>query len=179
MRPCPPWRWRSWGGSLAEIRETTPTGERRRGREYALQILYQIDLSSRPVDECLEEFFLGRQARRGVVAFASRLARGAVGHREKIDEVLAGVSHHWRVARMAVVDRNIMRLAVYEMLFEEATPRIVVINEAIEVAKKFGDEESAPFINGILDAVRVRLESGGADAPCDPARSGSRIRSSA
>jgi N utilization substance protein B len=164
---------------LAEIRETSPTGERRRGREYALQILYQIDLAPRPVDECLEEMWLGRQAKRGIVEFASRLARGAVLHREEIDAVLCSVSHHWRVPRMAVVDRNIMRLAVYEMLFEESTPRIVVINEAIEVAKKFGDEESAPFINGILDAVRLRLEEGGSEAPGRPGRSRTRVRTSA
>ncbi len=151
---------------MAEIRETIPTGERRRAREFALQILYQLDLSPRPVEECLEEFWLGRQARRGIVEFASRLSRGTIGKREEIDALLSGVSHHWRIPRMAVVDRNVMRLAVYEMLFETATPRIVAINEAIEVAKKFGDDESGPFINGILDAVRLRLEA------ADPAGAG-------
>jgi N utilization substance protein B len=70
------------------------------------------------------------------------------------------MSHHWRVARMAVVDRNILRLALYELVYENATPPIVVINEAIEIAKKFGNEESGPFVNGILDAVRLRIESG-------------------
>jgi N utilization substance protein B len=143
---------------LAEIHEITPTGERRRAREYALQILFQMDLSPAPLEEALEEFWRGKSLKPQVAEFAGRLARGTHENRERIDGVLTSISHHWRVERMAVVDRNILRVALYEMFYETSTPRVVVINEAIEVAKKFGDEESGPFINGILDAVRLRLE---------------------
>lgn len=143
---------------MAEIREVTPTGERRRGREYALQILYQLDVSPVALEECLEGFWEGRQVKSAVKQFAEKLVRGVMDNRDRLDGVLSGISHHWRLARMAVVDRNVLRLALFEMAFESETPPVVVINEAIEVAKKFGDDDSGPFINGILDAVRLRLE---------------------
>jgi N utilization substance protein B len=152
---------------LAEIREVSPGGERRKGREHALQILYQMDLSPSPIDECLEGFWGGRQSRAGMKAFAEKLVRGVMERREWLDGVLGGISHHWRLPRMAVVDRNVLRLALFEMIFEPATPRIVVINEAIDIAKKFGDDESGPFINGILDAVRLRLERNEIPRPDD------------
>jgi len=145
---------------LAEIRESTALGERRRAREYALQLLFQLDLAPDAVDQAIESFWKGKKVRASIVEFAGALVRGAMEHQGWIDSVLGSMSHHWRVARMAVVDRNILRLALYELVYADATPPIVVINEAIEIAKKFGNEESGPFVNGILDAVRLRIESG-------------------
>src|SRR5262249_7300210 len=154
-------------GSLAEIRESTATGERRRAREYALQLLFQIDLCPEPIDAALETFWKGKKVKEAIVEFSSSLVRGAVEHREWIDTVLGSISHHWRVPRMAVVDRNILRLALHELVYVDATPPIVVINEAIEIAKKFGNEESGPFVNGILDAIRLRIESGAIALPVE------------
>lgn len=166
---------------MAEIRETTAITERRRAREYALQLLFQLDLSPDTTDAAVEGFWKGKKVKESIADFASRLVRGAMRRREWIDGVLGAISHHWRVSRMAVVDRNILRLALYEMIFEVETPPIVIINEAIEIAKKFGNEESGPFINGILDAVRLRIERGEIALP--PAGEDSdppaRIRSSA
>jgi N utilization substance protein B len=156
---------------LAELREDSGTGERRRAREYALQLLFQLDISPEPTEEAIEAFWKGKKIRASIIEFATRLVRGAVERREWIDNLLAGASHHWRVARMGVVDRNILRLAIQEMLFERGTPPIVVINEAIEIAKKFATDESGPFINGILDSVRLRVESG--DVRLDEAPGGS------
>jgi len=145
---------------LAEIRESSGTGERRRAREYALQLLFQLDLSPEPVDSALDTFWKGKKVKGAIVDFAGLLVRGAIDRQEWIDSVLGSISHHWRVPRMAVVDRNILRLALYELVYETSTPPIVVINEAIEIAKKFGNDESGPFVNGILDAIRLRIESG-------------------
>ena len=153
---------------MAEFLESSGAGERRRSREFALQLLFQLDLSPEPVEEAIEAFWAGKRVRRPIVAFATGLVRGAFTWREWIDGILATSSHHWRVSRMAVVDRNILRLALYEMIVSKRTPPIVVINEAIEIAKKFGNEDSGPFINGILDAVRVRLENGEVEAPTAP-----------
>jgi len=150
---------------LAEIRQSRGVGERRRAREYALQLLFQIDLSPEPIADALAAFWKGKRPSAAVIEFASRLVEGTAAHREWFDVVIGSISHHWRVSRMAVVDRNILRLALYEMIYEGETPPIVVIDEAIEIAKKFGNEESGPFVNGILDAVRLRLEKGEITSP--------------
>jgi transcription antitermination protein NusB len=166
---------------LAEIRESTILGERRRAREFALQLLFQLDLSPGDAGGAVDAFFRGKKIRAPIAEFAGRLVRGSFEHQGWIDDVLGTISHNWRVARMAVVDRNILRLALYEMLFEHETPPIVVINEAIEIAKKFGNDESGPFINGILDAVRLKIE-GGEILPPDAAAAGgvpARVRTSA
>ncbi len=95
--------------------------------------------------------------------FADRLVLGVMDHRTEIDARIESVSEHWRLQRMAAVDRNLLRLATYEVLFETATPPVVAIDEAIEIAKRYGGEDSGHFINGILDAVRVKL--GAVSAP--------------
>jgi len=150
---------------LAEILESSGAGERRRAREFALQLLFQLDLSPEPAETAIESFWTGKRIKRAVVDFANDLVRGASEWKDWIDSVLGTSSHHWRVSRMAVVDRNILRLALYEMIVSKRTPPIVVINEAIEIAKKFGNEDSGPFINGILDAVRMRLARGEIESP--------------
>lgn len=97
-----------------------------------------------------------------VRAFAGELARGAWRHRRELDERLSRASEHWSVARMTPVDRNILRLGLYELLYHPDTPPQVVLNEAVELAKRFGDADSPAFVNGVLDAVRRSLEPGGA-----------------
>lgn len=132
------------------------------------------------MEEALETFWGGKRVRKPIVEFASDLVRGTVGRQEEIDGVLATVAHNWRVSRMAVVDRNVLRLALHEMLYGEATPPVVIINEAIEIAKKFGNDDSGPFINGILDAIRLAIDRGEIERPPDEPSSGpGRVRNSA
>jgi transcription antitermination protein NusB len=135
-------------------------GQRRRAREWALQMLFQIDLTAVAPGEVFREFWLGQEASEETRHFAERLVEGVVRERLELDRVLVGSTENWRLERMAVVDRNVLRLGAYELLFESETPLAVVLDEAIEVAKKFGSEESGAFINGVLDAVRRRIERG-------------------
>jgi N utilization substance protein B len=135
-------------------------GQRRRARECALQMLFQIDLTATTPQEVFGTFWSGQEAGDDVRAFAERLVLGVTGERRDLDRTIAVSATNWRIERMAVVDRNVLRMAVYEMLHHDPTPPAVVIDEAIEVAKKFGSEESGGFINGILDDVRRRLERG-------------------
>jgi len=139
-------------------------GHRRRSREYALQILFQLDLAASPVDGVLRSFWADREADEELRLFTERLVHGVIDDREAIDRRIAETSEHWRLERMAVVDRNVLRLAVHELQAGE-TPAAVVIDEAIEVAKRFGNEGSGGFINGLLDRIRVRLEKEAADTP--------------
>ncbi len=140
-------------------------GDRRRGREFALQVLFQLDLQPQEISRTLDGFWPERNASEEVRRFADRIVRGTMAAREAIDAILSSHALNWRITRMAVVDRNILRIALYEFLFEEETPRVVIIDEAIEIAKRFGNDESGPFINGILDAVRIKLESGEIEIP--------------
>jgi len=131
---------------------------RRKAREVALQFLYQLDLQgdSDPAAHAAEfwpHHPLDDEARE----FADDLVRGAMATHVKIDDVITRFAEHWDLDRMSVVDRNILRLAVYELGWRTETPPKVVINEAIEIAKKFGTRESSRFINGILDRVHREL----------------------
>jgi N utilization substance protein B len=140
-------------------------GDRRRGRENALQVLFQLDLCPQETEQALESFWHERKVSDAVKDFAERIVRGVMAHREAIDAILIQTVHHWKLSRIAVVDRNILRLAIAEFLIEPETPRAVVIDEAIEIAKKFGNDESGIFVNGILDAVRLKLENDELDLP--------------
>ena len=133
-------------------------GQRRRARECALQLLFQIDLTGDPVVEALERFWTSLEADEEVRSFTERLVNGVLDEREAIDRRIVEAAEHWRIERMAVVDRNVLRLAVCELLSHE-NPPAVVIDEAIEIAKRFGSEESGGFINGILDTIRARVDS--------------------
>jgi N utilization substance protein B len=126
-------------------------GMRRRARELALQLLYQHEHTNADFEAMQGDFDEWANADDAVRAFADRLLRGAVDHLEELDAELARQTAHWRLERLAAVDRNILRLAMYELLYEEDTPPAVVIDEAIEIAKKFGAEESSRFVNGVLD----------------------------
>jgi len=130
-------------------------GRRRRAREFALQVLFQIDLTGGARDEVLGQFWSRQDAEPDVRAFAERLVHGVVDRRAEIDARIVDAADHWRIERMGVVDRNVLRIAVYEFGSEEGTPKAVVIDEAIEIAKRFGSEGSGGFINGILDSIRV------------------------
>lgn len=121
-------------------------------------MLFQIDLAGERSKEEVEAFFTGEKVPYEVEEFARRLAFGTLAHREEIDELISSHADNWRLPRMAVVDRNILRMGVYEFLYEPETPKKVVINEAIEIAKRYGSTESAQFVNGVLDAVRRSLE---------------------
>ena len=123
-------------------------------------MLFQIDLTGAKPSDVFATFWTGQEAGEDVRAFAERLVLGVSGERRWLDRAIAVSATHWRIERMAVVDRNVLRMAVYEMLHDVPTPAAVVIDEAIEVAKKFGSEESGAFINGILDDVRRRVERG-------------------
>jgi N utilization substance protein B len=124
-------------------------------------MLFQYDLARQPVDEVLDTYWgeLGGEYTEDVRDFASRLVAGTVEHLDEIDTRIRDRAENWRIARMAVVDRNILRLAVYEFLNESATPRTVVINEALEIARRFSTFEATQFINGILDAIKRDLEA--------------------
>ena len=134
-------------------------GDRHRAREFALQMLFQIDIGGSGIEDTLEPFWVDRRARGITRECAERLVRGTILHQGEIDRLIGDSTKNWRVERMAGVDRNILRLAIYEFLFERETPSIVTIDEAIEIAKRYGGEDSGHFVNGILDAVRVKLET--------------------
>lgn len=126
-------------------------GARHRGREIALQILYQVDVSGLPTDMALEVFKKNFTVKKESWAFAENLANGIFKNNSEIDALIENQSEHWKLSRMTVTDRNILRLAVFEMKFREDIPSKVTLNEAIELGKKYGTEESGAFINGILD----------------------------
>lgn len=125
----------------------------------ALQMLFQWDFTRDPIDFVQETFWgLNKAVEEESRQFANRLAAGTVMHVEAIDVILASHAEHWRVGRMAAVDRNILRLASYELLFESDIPRPVVINEALEIARRFSTPESIHFINGLLDSIKKKEE---------------------
>jgi len=136
-------------------------GSRRRAREFALQMLYQAEASGVPMSDVVAAFWGDRDVSPDVRQFAERLATGAAAAQVEIDALLVENLENWRLERLAIVDRNILRMAVYEFLHETETPPIVIIDEAIEVARRFGGDDSWQFANGILDAVRKKLEASG------------------
>jgi transcription antitermination protein NusB len=131
---------------------------RRRSRQRALQILFQWDLRRQPVDDAINAYYetLYSEERPERDAFVGELVRGTVEHLDQIDGQIARHAEHWRMERMPAVDRNILRLAVYEMT--RGTPAAVAIDEALELARKFSNEESVQFINGVLDAVHREIQ---------------------
>ena len=135
---------------------------RHRARECALQMLYQAEASRTPIAEVVPQFWTEYEAPQEVRAFAERLAAGTSQALAEIDALLTQSLENWRLERLGLVERSILRMAVFEFLHEIETPRIVIIDEAIELAKRFGGEDSGQFVNGILDALRKKLEEAGA-----------------
>lgn len=129
--------------------------KRRRAREYALQILFQIDLTKDSFDEnLLDYFWAGSKEEEDVKEFANTIVRGTLEHLVEIDKFIKQSAENWSIDRMAVIDRNILRAATYELLYQTDIPPSVTINEAIEIAKKYSTGDSASFINGILDKIQ-------------------------
>lgn len=135
-------------------------GARRKARESALQMLFAIDVSNIGVEEMIRVYWSqlnDAELDESNREFATNLVRGAHARLTAIDRKIASRAENWRISRMAIVDRNVLRLAVYEFLYEK-TPRTVIINEALEVARRFSTYEATQFINGILDAIKHDLE---------------------
>jgi len=128
-------------------------GHRRKARELAVQILYQIEMKRSEPKEVFNLFWKNEEVSDDIRQFTSDLVDGTYRNRKEIDQLIERHSIHWKLSRMAVVDRNILRLGVYELLYLHDVPTSVTLNEAIEIAKKFGTEDSSAFINGVLDNV--------------------------
>lgn len=131
-------------------------GQRRESREIALQVLFQREFAPDiQIEDALNLFRSSFSAEKEVWAYATHLLRGVAENKEKIDQAIQDASAHWSLKRMALTDLNIMRVATFELLFSsEPPPPLVVIDEAIEISKKYGTTDSASFTNGILDQIR-------------------------
>ena len=139
-------------------------GNRRKSRELALQALFYMDMSRNGwKDELLDRFCENFKPADKALPFLLKLVQGVMRDRGEIDAIIERFSSHWKIGRMSSVDRNIMRIAVYEMICCQDIPHKVSINEAIDIGKKFGTEETGAFINGILDSIRKALEKGDID----------------
>ncbi len=128
-------------------------GTRRKGRELALQALYQAEISGCDPARSVAEFWEHCDAGKAAREFGAALVRGVLAERERIDNVIASASEHWRFGRLSQVDRNVLRVATYELLCCRDVPASVAIDEAIEIARRYGTDESAAFVNGVLDQV--------------------------
>lgn len=128
-------------------------GARSRAREAALKILYQLDVTKDSPADGLKLFFRNHRVPVNSQAFVTELVEGTCAHLSEIDLLISKYTTHWSLERIAVVDRNVLRLAIFELLFSNETPPKVAINEAVELAKRFGSSESGKFVNGILDSI--------------------------
>jgi N utilization substance protein B len=131
--------------------------QRRKAREVALQVLYELDVLEIDVEEGMALFWNHFKAPEEARPFASLLIEGAWSHRKQIDDLISSCSENWTISRMSKVDLNILRMAVYELLHCSDIPPKVTLNEAIDLGKLYGTENSGSFINGILDAVYIKL----------------------
>ena len=122
-------------------------------------MLFQWDVTHDDIEQVIATFFQNQPHEvPAIVTFARQLVSGTVAHVEQIDELIRRHAENWRLDRMAIVDRNILRVSVQEFLYDRETPKTVVINEAIEIARRFSAQESPQFINGILDSIKKELE---------------------
>ena len=128
--------------------------KRTKAREDALKILYSIDIRKDDAEECAKLFWENeKDAEQEVKEFCNFLVNGVVKNMDRINSVISKAATNWQIQRMATVDRNILRLATFELLFVDEIPPKVSINEAIEIAKKYGDKDSGKFVNGVLDKI--------------------------
>lgn len=140
-------------------------GSRRDARESAVQILFQLDFNPAELDATLASYWRERKVSAKTQQFVEELVRGVMVNRLRVDEVITKCAQNWELPRMATVDRNVIRLAVYEMMFRKDIPHAVSINEAVAIAKNMGDVGSGRFVNGVLDKVHRDIEAtGGAEA---------------
>lgn len=131
---------------------------RREAREWAVQFLFQRDFNRGGLDTALVEFWEGKEPSEDSRTFCEELVRGVESNRLEIDAKLQSYAENWALKRMSAVDRNVMRLALYEMFFRDDIPPVVSINEAVDIAKDFSSDESGRFVNGILDRARKELD---------------------
>lgn len=143
-------------------------GTRRRSRELAMQALFFLGKGQEPVEEGLELFCRCFHPSKKALPFFRKLVLGVLDHLGPIDRIIEKHSAHWKIFRMPGVDRNILRIAVFELLFCSDIPDKVSINEAIDIGKKFGSEDSGAFINGILDSIRIAINAGEIDTETEP-----------
>jgi N utilization substance protein B len=123
-------------------------------------MLFSYDVTHSSVEELIETYWGEMaEAAEDVRVFANELVTGAISHLDEIDELIRMRTEHWRITRMAIVDRNLLRLAIFEFLYQPTTPMTVAINEALEIARRFSTHEATQFINGILDAIKRDVES--------------------
>ena len=128
--------------------------KRTKAREYALQILYAVDITGDDPEDCVKRFWEGNEESSGEVKkFAAGLVLGVSDNKKEIDNMIAKYATNWQLDRMAVIDRNVLRFAAYELLYAKDIPPKVSINEAIDIAKKFGGPDSGKFVNGVLDKI--------------------------
>ena len=132
-------------------------GLRRKSRHAALALLYQSDMGVHDFPAHIDHYFSANRLPPKAKEYAEQLVLGVMEHRDNLDEAITEVSAHWRLDRMNVIDRNILRLAAFEILHRADVPRKVSINEAIEIAKRYGSEDSGKFVNGILDRIAQEL----------------------
>jgi N utilization substance protein B len=141
-------------------------GSRREGRELALQALYQIDMGGEEdPSRGLALFWSHFEGRDEAQAFARELVDGVCAERERIDALIRDTAQHWRLPRLSRVDLNLLRLAAFELLGRPEIPASVTINEAVEIARRFGGEDSASFVNGVLDAMATALGAKAGEKP--------------
>lgn len=133
-------------------------GSRRSARVIALQALYQLDMTGKTLDELLKFDWLDRTQDPNVVEYAKTLVAGYVANRDFIDEIIKRQLEHWDLKRVSYVDRAILRFSTFSLYFQEDVPSTVVINEAIDLAKIFGTDDSYRFVNGVLDGIRKHRE---------------------
>ena len=133
-------------------------GKRSKSREIALQVLYQIDVSNNDVEEAFNLFWHNFTPSEDLKDFSQIIVQGVYHHIEEIDAIIEHYSEHWRLKRMSIVDRNVLRSAIFELMFCADVPTKVVLNEAVELGKKFGSNKSGSFVNGILDKVAHSID---------------------
>jgi len=134
-------------------------GKRRNARESALQVLYHLEFDDISPEDALRLYWKERKISEDIRDHTGWLVSGVISYREKIDNVIHSHSKNWRLSRMAVVDRNVLRIAVYELVFGRHIAAAIILDEAIEIAKKFSSDQSAHFVNGILDSISKNIDS--------------------
>ena len=132
-------------------------GSRRKSREFAMQMLYQWEICGYTPEQVEASFFANQRADAEEEGFARNLFEGAVANMDQLDGVVRAHAENWRLERMAAVDRNILRVALFELLHHPKTPAPAVINEALEIARRFSTGDSVEFVNGVLDGIRKKL----------------------
>jgi len=144
-------------------------GKRRKARECAIQCLYQWDMTGSDMETILAGYWEAHPSSPEVAEFTDHLVHGTLAHVDEIDPLIGAQAEHWRVDRIGKVERSILRLGAYELLYEPDTPNAVVIDEAIEISKRFCGPDAGHFVNGVLDGIREKLGSSESDAaPTEP-----------